>query len=429
MFGTLITAYLIRDAFTDRSQIISYMLLLVELYFLDIFLKNKSKLAAFVIFLISVIIANIHTGAWCMVLVLVLPYLGEYIFSLFAIDNVTRNTVKRNEKKLKKLKEKNADKSKIEQLENSIKFDKDFLKQYKPKDDTKITITKNDNCKYLIFIFILIIIGGIITPNGTYTYTYIIKLMYGNTMNYINEHNPIVVASSVEFVAFIIVTVTCIGFIKSKMRLSDAFLLLGLYFMTIISRRYLILLILLCAPILIKMINEFIMQNIMKEENWEKILLVTEKVLFIFFAVLACGVGIYEVTEQSNLSYISEEYYPVQASDWLISYINENNISKDDFRLYNGYNYGSYLLFKGIPVFIDSRAEPYAPEFNEGVYVFDDYMEVASGQVSYKELFEEYDINYVIVYQDDLENTYMKEDENCIELYSDDYFVIYKYEN
>ena len=33
-------------------------------------------------------------------------------------------------------------------------------------------------------------------------------------------------------------------------------------------------------------------------------------------------------------------------------------------RLFNEYNYGSYLLYEGIPVFIDSRADLYAPEFN-----------------------------------------------------------------
>lgn len=36
-------------------------------------------------------------------------------------------------------------------------------------------------------------------------------------------------------------------------------------------------------------------------------------------------------------------------------------------KLFNEYNYGSYLLYKGVPVFIDSRADLYAPEFNGNV--------------------------------------------------------------
>ncbi len=83
------------------------------------------------------------------------------------------------------------------------------------------------------------------TPIGKLPFTYFIKASYSNAMSYINEHLPIVVASSLEFFVFIIFTITCIGFIDSKMKLSDAFLLLGLYIMTFYSRRHLALLILL----------------------------------------------------------------------------------------------------------------------------------------------------------------------------------------
>ena len=40
------------------------------------------------------------------------------------------------------------------------------------------------------------------------------------------------------------------------------------------------------------------------------------------------------------------------------------NIDLENARFYNEYNYGSYMLFRGIPVFIDSRADLYAPEFS-----------------------------------------------------------------
>ena len=40
------------------------------------------------------------------------------------------------------------------------------------------------------------------------------------------------------------------------------------------------------------------------------------------------------------------------------------NLDVKNIKLFNEYNYGSYLLYKGIPVFIDSRADLYAPEFN-----------------------------------------------------------------
>ena len=46
-------------------------------------------------------------------------------------------------------------------------------------------------------------------------------------------------------------------------------------------------------------------------------------------------------------------------------------------RLYNEYNYGSYLLFKDIPVFIDSRASLYTKQFNKLNYdILNDYNEI-----------------------------------------------------
>ena len=254
-------------------------------------------------------------------------------------------------------------------------------------------------------------------------YTYAIKAYMGNATNYINEHLPLVIASSIESVIFIIFTITCIGFIDSKMTLSEAFLLLGLYFMAITSRRHLILLILFGSPILIKMIDSFIKKYSNKDETEQKS--EVQHYMFLFFIVIALIVSIYNYIIDYDEEYINEELYPVAAADWLNNYIEENDI--EDMHLYNGYNYGSYLLYQGIEVFIDSRAEqPYSPEFNENVTVFDDYVEVTSGNTSYTELFEKYDINYVLIDVGALENTYLKEDENAEELYSDEYFVIYR---
>lgn len=286
----MVSAYLVRDFFTDRAQIISYMLFMIEINLIENFLRNKKIRNIVGIFLISVIIANSHVAVWPFMFVLVLPFLGEYLFSLFTLSNVVKRRIKSDESKLERLKTKKANSKKIEKMEKSINEDKEFLKNYKPKEGKKITITKNDNAKYLFLILIVIFIGGFLTPTGNLPFTYFIKAYYSNAMNYINEHIPIVVASSVEFVAFIIVTITCIGFIDSKITLSEAFLLLGLYFMTIVSRRHLVLLVLLGASILIYMLNEFIERNLNKDKDWKIRKDLTEKCLFIFFAIVAIGV-------------------------------------------------------------------------------------------------------------------------------------------
>ena len=109
----------------------------------------------------------------------------------------------------------------------------------------------------------------------------------------------------------------------------------------------------------------------------------------------------------------------------------------DEIKLFNEYNYGSYLLYKGLPVFIDSRAVLYAPEFNtptgkveDGKDIFSDFISTSNLNTFYESTFDKYGITHVLVFRNSKinlvicntnEGTY-----NCI--YEDKNFVIYKIE-
>lgn len=95
-------------------------------------------------------------------------------------------------------------------------------------------------------------------------------------------------------------------------------------------------------------------------------------------------------------------------------------------KLYNDYNYGSYLLYRGIPVFIDSRADLYSPEFNEGCKIFDDYMDISNLSVYYEDKFEDYGITHVMSYANSKLTMIISRDDNYKELYKDKYFVLYE---
>ena len=84
-----------------------------------------------------------------------------------------------------------------------------------------------------------------------------------------------------------------------------------------------------------------------------------------------------------------------------LKYIKEN-LDVNSIKLFNEYNYGSYLLFEGIPVFIDSRADLYAPEFNgvkgkdgkyEGQDIFSDYINTSNISKYYENTFNTIYIN------------------------------------
>ena len=128
--------------------------------------------------------------------------------------------------------------------------------------------------------------------------------------------------------------------------------------------------------------------------------------------------------DKFDASYIDESTYPVQASDFILS-----NINLDTARFYNEYNYGSYLLFRGIPVFIDSRADLYAPEFSgKQQDIFMDFIDMSSIGNFYGDIFEKYDMTHVITYKNSKINMIITktEPEKYNELYQDDYFVIYE---
>ena len=123
--------------------------------------------------------------------------------------------------------------------------------------------------------------------------------------------------------------------------------------------------------------------------------------------------------------FVSEKSYPVSACDFILE-----NIDLSTAKFYNEYNYGSYMLFRGIPVFIDSRADLYAPEFsgNKDEDIFSDFINTSSISKYYEDTFEKYNITHVILGKKSKTNLIINKshDENYKEIYSDDNFVIYE---
>jgi hypothetical protein len=122
--------------------------------------------------------------------------------------------------------------------------------------------------------------------------------------------------------------------------------------------------------------------------------------------------------------FIDESSYPVEASDFILQ-----NIDLETMRLYNEYNYGSYLLYREIPVFVDSRADLYAPEFNGEEDIFMDFIRTSNINTFYEDTFNKYDITHIILKRSSKTNLILSrvKDNRYEQLYIDNYFVIYKY--
>ena len=133
-----------------------------------------------------------------------------------------------------------------------------------------------------------------------------------------------------------------------------------------------------------------------------------------------------------NNKIVNESQYPVEACDYILE-----NLDVENIKLFNDYNYGSYLMFRGIPVFIDSRADLYAPEFNKikdsqdeelakGREIFSDYISTSNISKNYEKTFEKYDITHVILSKKSKLNMLINKNDKYNRIYSDDYFVIYE---
>jgi hypothetical protein len=106
-------------------------------------------------------------------------------------------------------------------------------------------------------------------------------------------------------------------------------------------------------------------------------------------------------------------YSPVKAVDALLA-------SGSKGPILNDYNFGGYLIFRGIPVFIDSRADMYGEKF-----VTDTLETVWLSRPGFEELLEKYHIQSTLLPADAAANTLLDRLPGWSRLYSDDIAVVH----
>ena len=426
-FVTIGAMYLLKGYIAARAQLVTFILFILSLYFIEKFLENRKIRYGIGIVLISTLIANLHVAVWPFLFILFLPYIGEYLIAVLA-DLIIYKKVQERLLKIK-IKYSSNNKEALEKFQKELdelqaKVSKIKIKRSKSiQNPYKIKITKNKNVKWLIVIMIICAFTGLLTPLGDTPYAYLAKTMQGNTTKNINEHLPMTIAEQPEVLCTIIIFLAVLTFTKIKIKLSDLFMIGGLAFLMLESRRQLSMFSLIGSVILSKLIVELI--TCYDKELLEKI---NKKILHPFIIIcmiVLVGWQTYDnVKTKYNDKFIDETQYPVKACDYILE-----NIDLSKARFYNEYNYGSYMIYRGIPVFIDSRADLYAPEFS-GLKddIFTDFIDVSSIGTFYEDILEKYNITHVILYSNSKMSMIIDEtkDPHYSKIYKDDYFVIYE---
>ena len=427
---TIGALYMMESFIAARAQLVTFILFIWELFCIEKFIENKKVGYGIALIVISALIANLHVATWPFFFVLFLPYIAEYLIAVIAdvviygkINKLLINMkMKRAQKKndLDKLKKLQILLNKREEKNEKIKAKRDKEKE----NPYKIKLSKNNNVIFLIIIMIICAFTGLLTPTGDTPYTYLYKTMQGNTTQNISEHLPITLANNTEAMCMLVIFLAIFIFTKVKIKLSDLFMVAGLCYLMLSTRRQLSMFVLICSVVLTRLIVDLInryTKNGLKEA--EK---TAQNIGVVIALTVLIGLMSYsEAKPKFDDKFVNESSYPVAACDYIVE-----NIDLSKARFYNEYNYGSYMLFRGIPVFIDSRADLYAPEpsGDKDKDIFTDFINTSSISKFYEETFEKYDINYVILLKKSKTNMIITKthDANYKELYSDDNFVIYQ---
>ncbi len=426
---TMGVIYALKPYIAARAQLVTFILFIWELFFIEKFIENRKIGYGIGLILISTLIANLHVATWPFFFVLFLPYIGEYLIAIVSdiiIYKKCKMVVIKH--KMKKAQKKN-DIERLKELQIKLQEQEDKNLKIKDKRENKnnsykLVIKRKENVKFLIIIMIICAFTGLLTPLGDTPYTYLYKTMKGNTTQNISEHLPLTLINNTNAMCVLVIFLAILIFTKTKIRLSDLFMLSGLCYLMFSTRRQFSIFVLICSVILTKFIVDLI--NTYTKKGIKEFEEAFRNVLVVISLTVLIGLMSYDaVKPKLDDKFIDSKSYPVEACDYILE-----NIDLSKARFYNEYNYGSYMLFRGIPVFIDSRADLYAPEFsgNKDEDIFTDFINTSSVSKFYEDTFKKYNITHIITGKNSKTNMLITKthDKNYKEIYSDDNFIIYE---
>ena len=423
---TIGVLYMLQAYIAARAQLFTFILFILTIYFIERFLETKWKRYAIGLIIIPIILANVHVAVFPFYFVLYLPYIVEYMIYIlshtFIIINKAR--IESIYKKIQNTEDKeeiNKLKEQLTKLENSNQ-DRTKKRENATKKAYKIIVKPSDNIKALIIIMIICLFTGFFTPLGDVPYTYLVDTMMGDTTKSISEHKPLTLVEHIDFACVLVIFIVILMFTDTKIKLRDLFMMAGLIALSFYTRRQESMFAIICVFILNRLIIAWFNKyapNALKKLEQKSVTVIGEVILVAVIVLMSW----YEYKPKTDDNYISKSSYPVQAVEWI-----KENLDVENIRLYNEYNYGSYLLYQDIPVFIDSRADLYAPEFNEGVTVFNDFLKISGLNSSDMDgLLDKYDFTHFIMTKKAKLRVFMRQNEDKYkEIYEDDYFCIYE---
>ncbi|MDP4181564.1 MAG: hypothetical protein Q8942_10765 [Bacillota bacterium] len=362
LFVAIICTWLLQYTFIRiRPQIFTILIFALEIYVLESYLRSKNFKILLCLPVLCVFLANFHIGAFPMFFVFMLPYLADTLFKA------------------------------------------DFFKiraAYFKGSDNKLF-------KTLLLFLIALLPFGIINPYGVKKLLYFTSMFNSEITKHVMEwkgpnfNSDFGIIISLTLIICSALIIYRLILTKKLFTLKSLLLFIGLTIMTMFAIRFYSYYITFFGVALLEKIEPSAQNVLAKTKNKKKIdsstfgdrvrMVIESKpaagvlvILVIAVPVVKTLLGSWEITHYG--------YYPVKAAEYI-----KKNTDYKNIRLFNNYDDGGYLMFNGIKVFVDSRADLYTSQFNPGCTVLSDFADIISDPENYDALFKKYDFQYILV--------------------------------
>jgi len=360
---SLLSGALIIPFMTERPYIFMFLIILLEIYELEKYIKFQKCKYLLALPVLSLLLVNLEAAMWPLLFVILIPYLiDSFRFRYQSIESQGYST------------------------------------------------------KNLIFTTIGMLAAGFINPYGLKAMTYLFTSYGIDEINsWITEMQCADINSffgKIIFSTILIVLISFIVYRKGNYRIRFYLLALGTIYMTLSSVRSFPLFIM-CG---VTPMSYYFKDVKIEQKNDERTLKIRKVLIFYLVTVLLVGsLIIYnkepEITRQQNIM-SSVEY---------LEKLDDKNI-----RLYTGYNDGGYLEFRGFKVYIDPRADVFLKSNNNKDDIFIECYKLEHGEIFYKEVLLKYDFDFLLVSDNEILYNYLDYDSDYRLAFSSNHYKIFE---
>ena len=354
--------------------------MIVEYYCINKLIDTgKLKYSVFLVGL-SILMANVHGPLFPMFIVIFMPYVAELLVQKIPLF-------------------------KKGQLSSDSKI---YMKSMNKKVSKMFLIT-----------FLICSLGGFVTPyaNTFLAYTDMFLTIGSNLAETVAELQTLTLLKSIEFTITLALSILVLVFSK-KIRLSNFLFVLGFGLIGILNTRntfyfYIF------GIISITLTMKELMEHFKFEGN--KLSSYIKKYALIILLTLIIGESFIRISFSINKRFHdTDTLCPIGSAEFILANYDINKI-----RIFNSFNTGGYLEFRGIKVFMDSRAEIYIREFNNTDILEDELNFFNSIEArGVKDFFKKYDITHFVMEVDEYLEKRKILDEDWDLVYVEESFVV-----